>query len=925
METYFKRILYVLLALLLMIGIMPVGMAEEREKLEEIDKGDILEIAPEGNSRGVSPGETLALKAYTPADEPTEATWSLDNEEIGKIDKETGVLTGLKEGVVVVKAVASFEGETLEGTCTILVNKNFFRIGDVTGSHRYFETLTEAIESAEDNSIVEIIKPYKLSESISINKNIELKSAVLDPGDNSPITVLRTDPKAYIEVANGGNLTLSSFMINGNKEALVQEESVTILRIKSGGKVTMNLNGSIYGVAVGEGPGAILNEGSLTIKRAIIAGCVTPDNGGAIYNVGTLLFEGGFIESNMAENGGGIYNTGEIRINEGSEGITSINSNSANNIGGGIYNEKGKITLKNGDIGRNTARKGGGIYQNGRLILENDPNHSISINSNRAENVTLPQGKVIELSETEINKNAMIMISSEDMTTDKTVDVIRQQEGQGITSYAPFYPDEPIYSIEPKPGDPSILQLTGHGKIFLGPDGDDKNDGTSVSKAVKSLERAVEIGKERRWFYTCVLPENENGETANLSSVADFSGLSTEIKSCNEKGEFIEYPEPGNRITRISETAGIQVGNGDQPGILEISNVIIDGNDLISVSPMIFFGTEEEESQLVLNDGTIIKNALSKEDCSGIYISGNNHVVIKGGSVINCKATGENSVGGIRNEGRKESLDFQWGNVMGCSGTLAGGIYQNSNSEGATGMRFADKGIIKVTENSILSGEISNLYLAKGELVYLSAEELYEGSSIGITSEVLPEIAAPVKVAVGPMDEENQPVVISLNGFIADSLKDKINYLDETQNSIALELKKEYTITASAGEKGSINPMGKITVLEGNNQSFTITPEMGYEISEVKIDGKTVGVKNSYTFENIADNHSIQASFKAKAKPVDPVDPVKPSDPSKQNNQNNPQTGIEGQDSFLLVTVILGLLLILLLLFKKKGGKKVGK
>jgi len=70
-----------------------------------------------------------------------------------------------------------------------------------------------------------------------------------------------------------------------------------------------------------------------------------------------------------------------------------------------------------------------------------------------------------------------------------------------------------------------------------------------------------------------------------------------------------------------------------------------------------------------------------------------------------------------------------------------------------------------------------------------------------------------------------------------------------------------YTITASAGAGGSINPSGDVAVNCGADQSFTITPDAGYWIDDVVVDGQSVGARNSYTFSNITSNHTIQASF----------------------------------------------------------------
>ncbi|MDV7396144.1 hypothetical protein RZS08_32425, partial [Arthrospira platensis SPKY1] len=70
-----------------------------------------------------------------------------------------------------------------------------------------------------------------------------------------------------------------------------------------------------------------------------------------------------------------------------------------------------------------------------------------------------------------------------------------------------------------------------------------------------------------------------------------------------------------------------------------------------------------------------------------------------------------------------------------------------------------------------------------------------------------------------------------------------------------------YTIMASAGTGGSINPEGAISVNYGGSQSFTITPDTGYAIADVLVDGVSVGAVGSYTFSNVMADHSIEASF----------------------------------------------------------------
>ncbi|MBI5633515.1 MAG: choice-of-anchor D domain-containing protein [Nitrospirae bacterium] len=71
-----------------------------------------------------------------------------------------------------------------------------------------------------------------------------------------------------------------------------------------------------------------------------------------------------------------------------------------------------------------------------------------------------------------------------------------------------------------------------------------------------------------------------------------------------------------------------------------------------------------------------------------------------------------------------------------------------------------------------------------------------------------------------------------------------------------------YDITSSAGAGGTITPSGSITVDHGTNQTYAITPNSGYAIADVLIDGISAGAIASYTFSSITSGHTIEASFR---------------------------------------------------------------
>ena len=81
-----------------------------------------------------------------------------------------------------------------------------------------------------------------------------------------------------------------------------------------------------------------------------------------------------------------------------------------------------------------------------------------------------------------------------------------------------------------------------------------------------------------------------------------------------------------------------------------------------------------------------------------------------------------------------------------------------------------------------------------------------------------------------------------------------------------------YTIKATAGTNGSISPSGWTSVRDGRDQTFTITPDKGYAVAKVLVDGKSVGSVKSYTFKNVTKDHTIEAIF--------------------MKSNGNPQTGV---------------------------------
>jgi hypothetical protein len=70
-----------------------------------------------------------------------------------------------------------------------------------------------------------------------------------------------------------------------------------------------------------------------------------------------------------------------------------------------------------------------------------------------------------------------------------------------------------------------------------------------------------------------------------------------------------------------------------------------------------------------------------------------------------------------------------------------------------------------------------------------------------------------------------------------------------------------FTITATAGDDGSVTPAEVTSVNSGGSQTYTITPNTGYHVADVLVDNSSVGAVTSYPFTNVTTNHTISASF----------------------------------------------------------------
>lgn len=113
-------------------------------------------------------------------------------------------------------------------------------------------------------------------------------------------------------------------------------------------------------------------------------------------------------------------------------------------------------------------------------------------------------------------------------------------------------------------------------------------------------------------------------------------------------------------------------------------------------------------------------------------------------------------------------------------------------------------------------------------------------------------------------DEGYQIKKVIIDGVAQDDIKNQYTFDSVTKDghTISVEFeKKSYTINSDGGDHGKITPAGNIKAEYGDSKIFRITPDKGYKIKDVLVDGVSVGAVNKYTFDDINKDHTISVIY----------------------------------------------------------------
>jgi len=134
-------------------------------------------------------------------------------------------------------------------------------------------------------------------------------------------------------------------------------------------------------------------------------------------------------------------------------------------------------------------------------------------------------------------------------------------------------------------------------------------------------------------------------------------------------------------------------------------------------------------------------------------------------------------------------------------------------------------------------------------------------------------ISTPGATEIPALDDQTYTITANSGYHIADVLVDNVSVgavgtytfndvdTDHTISATFAVNTTTHTIAATAGAHGTISPSGSLIVNTGQSTPFTITPETGYHVVDVLVDGASIGPVTNYTFPTVSANHTISATF----------------------------------------------------------------
>lgn len=292
-----------------------------------------------------------------------------------------------------------------------------------------------------------------------------------------------------------------------------------------------------------------------------------------------------------------------------------------------------------------------------------------------------------------------------------------------------------------------------------------------------------------------------------------FSAMTESLPSSGSTGNWPTFQPTGQTLT-IMGSPVVEVVNG----VKWASQLYPDGDG---------FRQGTYSSNIAINGATIVVAAMPKRNTTGTSWT----------SIVDLFYN--RLVLGIRNS--TGQIDV-WRN-----GTFAGGSAANAIPDG---------------QRTILSLVVQPTGQFK---VFANGTQIMDITTTSTMTSLVPNVAGTFANALN-VGRNNPDGWTTFNGNIGDVFVYKVALSTAERQQIEADLMPrfvttEHFITATAGTGGSINPTGNVPVPPGGSQIFALTPQPGYVVSAITVNGSPVTPAASYTFNNVTGAQTISASF----------------------------------------------------------------
>ena len=663
----------------------------------------------------------------------------------------------------------------------------------------YYKSLSAAIAAAKDGGTVTLLKDNETTDTIVVRENLTL--------DLHGCTLTLSQPQSkepQFVVSSTGDLTIRDTLGNGKMDITGS------LGVKSG-KLTLEsgtIESDYYGIYVYDNGTAVINGGTINSKYAGLSGNNT---------TGDMNFEVNGGKLNTTD-GPAIYMPGQMTLK-----ITG------GTLNGGISLRMGQVTISGGTINAtagsiddpkdyyNKSENAwlpdalyvfNGTYGSGNETYGNALNLTITggtfncANGQGSAIAIYDIGKVSQESAVTISGNAELSTNAEN------------REAYQVLSLKDIGVENPD---------------TGYGNTEFVGKADTSISGGTFSSVVKEeycadgFEPVTTPGSDGKYTVEVANDMTAKIVDANGNDVAAYETLDAALT----------HVTPGQTIALLA--------NVEYNGKVSIpEGVTLDGNgNAITATAEITSGAFIEVmtdnvtiKDLVVNTNGKAKHGIQFYQTKGGELSG---VTVNGGSYTSVIVNG--------------STDIR---IENCTLNPGSGAYANIEYAMGSGV------------TTVPSVTVSNPKYDSGKpLVYVDSATIK-----AITNEANPSD----KDIADALEQVNKNVTISgmemvwVNGsFVARPIPTPVDPGDDDDddnNNSGSSSVRRYDIEADAGRGGDISPDGRVRVRRGENQTFRITADDGYEIYDVEVDGESVGAVSRYTFENVREDHTISATFR---------------------------------------------------------------